>query len=275
MRPIWAMVPFCSERVGGSLLVPESYLQKTEKLGQGDASIVYRVKYKNESLAAIMPVDLNLEMNMHFKPLLPFAEFEKQALRNIPLKEAQEIVKAFYTDRPYDYTRIGLKNYDPLEPSGVVRKRVHDLTVVARNLSELIVNFHHMRKFKDLNFQGEPLAPRYYGFIENDQTGLKSGILTEVIAGQSLKKIRLNRAQLLKVKELVLAQLNVIHSHGLVHGDVSMGNVIVDVSKNGDLKVHLIDYTSELIGRKPVSDAREEIEDFTSLIDNLIRFASF
>jgi serine/threonine protein kinase len=129
---------------------------------------------------------------------------------------------------------------------------------VANNL----INFDRLHQASLLTFEGHPILPKPYAFVRNTDH-LPVGSIIEYIHGDTLMKAveqrKLNEAQYKEVFRQIRGELETLHHHGFVHGDINEANIMVDLADSDHPHVRLIDMTYEADSKKntPAKDWEE------------------
>jgi chemotaxis methyl-accepting protein methylase/tRNA A-37 threonylcarbamoyl transferase component Bud32 len=162
------------------------------------------------------------------------------------------------------------------QPGVLVLQRIHDpedpenLALRLKTSEELagqekkiadIVAFH--QPLQGLTFEGHSLAPRILAAVVDEENHLV-GYLRDYLPGRTLYALMqdgaVDKAQLEEIIGQVNAQLQILHSRGLFHGDVHPENILVAFTPEGKPVVRLIDFGQTFHNWTPQRD-QERFDD--------------
>lgn len=121
----------------------------------------------------------------------------------------------------------------------------------AESAAHLEEQLKYMQGLKDVTFEGQGIAPGIKRVI-TDADGKAIGYVTERIGGEELGKLvergALTDAQFAEVGRQLRGQMEALHDAGHIHGDANLGNIMVDVGKDGRVKARLLDFEKPTSG---------------------------
>lgn len=206
-------------------------------LESGGVSHLYKASLRDGQLV-VYALRKNLLIDANNKRYLPLTKEEESAFKKIDFDVAKKIVKS---RMKFNFAEIGLPQLD------FSSQRDSFLYTIAFHHAEMLLNYLHIQPLSHLLFNGNPIAPRIFGFI-TDGHGIRNGTLSEYIPGKDLwtgaHKGDLSKDETRTIIKSAREQLEFLHKNGFVHGDPSVANIVYNREVDGTLSVRLIDFSS-------------------------------
>ncbi|NTV52138.1 MAG: hypothetical protein HGA76_03875 [Candidatus Firestonebacteria bacterium] len=140
--------------------------------------------------------------------------------------------------------------------------------VIAAIQQANLETYANYQTYVGINYGDHAVAPKIYAVVRNE-VGQAVGCLSERVPGRELRELAetgaITPVQLEEVFKQVREQLDLLHGHGLRHGDLRADNVLVDIKPDGTVIARLIDFWE--------TNRNWTTQDETELYERMVKLA--